>query len=155
MSMRGDSTHLNPGARPTVEDLRARIAPELLMEAFSRSGGPGGQNVNKVSTRVQLVFNLAECAALSGEEKERIGLRLRRRVNKAGELRITMSRFRSQAANREAAEELFYELLVAALHRPRARKATRVPAGAKRRRVNDKRHRGERKQSRGAVDRED
>lgn len=143
-----------PGVPPDVKDLRARIAPEQLVEAFSRSGGPGGQNVNKVSTRVQLVFNLAGCAALSDEEKERIGQRLRRRISKAGELRITMSRFRSQAANREAAEELFYELLAASLQRPRARKATRVPAGVKRRRVNDKRHRGARKESRGAVDRE-
>ncbi len=114
----------------------------------SRSGGPGGQNVNKVSSRVTLLFNVTESAALSEEQKHRILAELATRINKDGLLRIVSQRTRSQDNNRTDAIERFAELLRRALTPKRLRIKTRVSAAAKERRLDKKKKRTVIKQAR-------
>src|SRR4029450_13061242 len=91
--------------------------PEAELEfVASRSGGPGGQNVNKVSSRVTLRFDLERTTALSAEQRSRMRARLASRINKDGVLQVTSQVTRSQDLNREDAVARFAELLRAALH---------------------------------------
>ena len=128
---------------------------ELVFKA-SRSGGPGGQNVNKVNTRVTLFFDVANCESFSDSEKRRILSRLSSRSDKKGVLRVVCQRFRSQGANREAAVEKLRELLAEALKRRAVRKRTKVPYGAVQRRLEEKRRRSllkrQRARGRGGED---
>ena len=114
----------------------------------SRSGGPGGQNVNKVSSRVTLRFDLARTAVLSEEQRSRIRARLASRINKDGVLQVTSQVTRSQDLNREDAIARFAELLRSALHQDKKRVATRVTRTAKEQRLEEKRKRTNVKQSR-------
>ena len=125
--------------------LSSSIPEGQLRFTYARSAGPGGQNVNKVNTRVTLWFDLAACTTLSEEQKRRVRTRLHGRINKDGRLHVVSYRHRTQLDNRRAATARFYELLAAALQRPKVRKPTRVPARARRRRLEEKRRRGERK----------
>ena len=93
------------------------IPDDELTFTASRSSGAGGQNVNKVNTRVTLTFDLAASSSLTAAEKDRIAERLATRVNKTGVLRVTSQRHRTQAANRDAAVARFTELLRSALLR--------------------------------------
>jgi ribosome-associated protein len=116
--------------------------PEEEMEfVASRSGGPGGQNVNKVSSRVTLRFDLEKSSALSAEQRERIRARLSSRINKEGVLQVTSQRTRSQEFNREDARERFAELGRGALHREKKRVATKTTRAAKEQRLEEKRKR--------------
>ena len=124
------------------------IAPEEITFAASRSGGPGGQNVNKVETRMTLRFDLAGSPSLSDEQRERLAARLATRVTKDGVLHVTSQKHRTQAANREAALLRFVELLEEALAEDKPRRPTRVSKAAKRRRLEAKRRRGEQKRER-------
>ena len=136
-----------------VEHLRRRIGEDELSFTFTRSGGPGGQNVNKVNTRVTLWFDLDRSATLSAHEKAVIHQHLAGRISNDGRLHIVSMRHRTQAANRAAAVERFYELLAQAL-RPRAiRRPTKTPRSAKERRLREKQRAGERKRlrSRGSI----
>jgi len=108
---------------------------------FSRSGGPGGQNVNKVSTRVTLRFDVVGSSSLSIEQKRRILARLSTRISGAGILQVTSRKSRSQASNREAAEERFASLLREALAPKLVRKEAPPPAAARRDRLREKKHR--------------
>jgi ribosome-associated protein len=128
---------------------RPAIAEHELRFAYSRSSGPGGQHVNRVETRVTLLFDVAASPSLTDEQKRRVRTRLATRVSKAGVLRVVSQRHRTREANRRAAIERFEELLAEALRRPRPRRKTRVSAAAKRRRIEAKRRRGEIKRSRG------
>ncbi|MFH2220451.1 MAG: alternative ribosome rescue aminoacyl-tRNA hydrolase ArfB [Pseudomonadota bacterium] len=119
-----------------------------LFFTFSRSSKPGGQNVNKVSSRVTLSFDVANSPGLSAAHKDQIMTRLRTRVNKDGVLRIAAQRHRHQAANREVAVERFVELLKEALTPVKTRKKTRTSAGAIKRRLKKKMHRSRLKQER-------
>jgi ribosome-associated protein len=132
--------------------LRERIGDGDFTFTFSRSGGPGGQNVNKVSTRVTLLFDLTACAALSDHERATIRRRLAGRVTKEDCVKVTSSRHRTQIANRGAAVDRLFELLADALTPPRPRKPTAVPRGQRRRRLQDKRVQGEKRKLRGRVD---
>jgi ribosome-associated protein len=114
----------------------------------SRSSGPGGQNVNKVSSKVTLAFDVLGSAVLSEEQKRRIMGRLATRINKEGILQIVSQRTRSQELNRADALQRFSELLRRALTPQRPRIRTRTPAPAKEQRLLEKRKRGLSKQAR-------
>jgi len=128
--------------------LRIRVPEEQLSFCFTRSAGPGGQNVNKVSTRVTLLFDLLGTRLLSRREKNLISEKLRTRITKDGQFRVVSMRHRTQPANRRAAMERFYELIAWALDEPAPRIPTRPTKGACRRRLEDKRKRSEQKRMR-------
>src|SRR5689334_3487744 len=98
------------------------IPDEELSFATARSGGPGGQNVNKLETKVILRFDLASSPSLTDEQKARLGERLATRITKDGILQVASQRHRTQAANREAAVERFAELLAEGLREEAPRK---------------------------------
>jgi ribosome-associated protein len=130
-----------------------RIPVDELRFTYSRSGGPGGQHVNRVETRVTLLFDVDDSARLSDEQKRRVHRRLATRINKEGKMRVVSQRHRTREANRRAAIERFDELLEEALRPRTPRRKTRVPAAARRRRLEAKRRRGDlKRQRRGAAD---
>ena len=118
------------------------ISEDSLTFKFSRSAGPGGQNVNKVNTRVTVFFDAANCQSLSDEQKSRIFKRLATRTNKEGVIRVVSQRHRTQRANRTVAIERLAELLKNALKTRPTRKKTKVPYGAVQRRLDEKKRRG-------------
>jgi len=124
------------------------ISEDELVFKFSRSSGPGGQNVNKVNTRVTLFFDVARCESFSDVQKKRILKRLSTRADKDGVIRVVSQRYRTQKANRGAAVRRLGELLREALRKRRVRKKTEVPAWAKQRRLEEKRRRSTLKQQR-------
>ena len=127
------------------------IPEDELSFSYARSGGPGGQNVNKVSSKAVLRWKLAETQVLSAEVKERIARLERKRVTTEGELVITSQRFRDQERNREDCLERLREIVLRALVVPKVRKATKPTRGSKRRRLEEKRRRSETKQGRRDV----
>ena len=124
------------------------IPDDEVSFATSRSGGPGGQNVNKLETRVTLRFDLAGSGALSEEQKARLRERLATRITRDGVLQVTSQRHRSQGANREAAVERFAEILRENLREEPPRKKTRPSRAAKARRLDEKRRQSQRKRER-------
>lgn len=110
--------------------------------SYSRSSGPGGQHVNKVSTRVTLSFDVAHSPSLDERQRLMISRRLAQRINKEGVLRVTADSFRSQRGNREEALYRFVTLLRQALHQQRPRRKTRLPRRVKEQRLAAKKNRG-------------
>lgn len=136
-------------------DDRLVIPRDELRFSASRGSGPGGQHVNKVSSRVILRFDVAGSPSLNAAQKRRIRRRLSTRINHAGELRVVCGRHRSQAANRREAVERFVGLLREALKRRKRRVATAIPEPERRRRLEAKRRRGQVKRERSLAGRED
>jgi len=128
-----------------VLEVNERLSiPDAELEVLSsRSSGPGGQNVNKVETRVTVRFDVAGSAVLTEDERRLILERLASRITKEGVLQVSSQVHRSQGANRDEAMERLGRLLAAALRPRRRRKRTRVPRSAKRKRLEGKRKRGE------------
>ncbi|MBI5835750.1 MAG: aminoacyl-tRNA hydrolase [Candidatus Eisenbacteria bacterium] len=114
----------------------------------SRSGGPGGQHVNKVETRVEARWNVDSSPALADAERARVRARLAHRIHADGTLRAVSSRHRSQSANREAACRRLAELVADALRPRKSRRPTRPTRASKERRLEEKRRASERKRER-------
>lgn len=135
-----------------TDDLRlddGTIIPAAELDvSFARSGGPGGQHVNTSATKVELRFDVAGSASLSETQKRRIVTALGGRITDDGVLVLQASEHRSQARNREAARARLRTLLSSAIRPPRPRRRTRMPAAARRARLEDKRRRSERKRLR-------
>lgn len=126
-----------------------------LGERFIRAPGPGGQNVNKVSSAVQLRFDAAGSPALPEPVRTRLLRLAGRRLGSDGFITIEAHRFRTRERNREDARERLAELIRQASHQPKARKPTRPTLAAKERRLAGKRRQAAIKRLRGGVPRED
>jgi ribosome-associated protein len=126
------------------------ISDNEITFAASRSGGPGGQNVNKVSSRMTLSFDVVHSPSLSEEQRKMILRALATRINKDGILRIASQRTRSQDMNRADTIERFIELIQRALTPRRPRIKTRTPGAAKERRLDKKKKRAVTKHARSS-----
>jgi ribosome-associated protein len=136
-----------------VVNPRLTIPGSELSIQFARAGGPGGQNVNKVSSKVDLRWNPATSVALGEDDRTWLLQRLRSRLTADGTLIVTSTKTRDQIQNRDDATSKLALIVRAALDRPKPRRATKPSRASKRRRVADKRHHAEIKRGRrGAYD---
>lgn len=125
-----------------------RVPESEIKEQFVRGGGPGGQNVNKVATKVELRWNVEASSAFTAEEKQKLKEVLKNRINKKGELIVSSQEERLQAQNRERAMGVMQELVARALEPEKERVATQPTKGSKERRLEEKRKQGEKRKGR-------
>lgn len=124
------------------------VDPDEFDFEATTAQGPGGQHVNRSNTAVSLLWDVDASPSLDADARRLIHGKLSTRINREGVLRIASQKHRSQARNREATVERLVELLTAAFHRDKPRKKTRPSRAAKRRRVDDKKKRGQIKKGR-------
>ena len=132
-------------------DRAHEISETWIQERFVRASGPGGQNVNRVATAVQLKFNLRDCPDLSDTVKQRLRLIAGTRINRDGWLMIDARRFRTQEANRRDARSRLRDLIRESLIPPKHRIGTRPSRSAVQRRLDNKRFRKEIKRRRSKT----
>ena len=153
--MRAQPVHRQNGKMPLTISDEIEIADWEISENFVRSSGPGGQNVNKVSTAVELRFEAERSPNLPAPVKTRLRKLAGRRWTKEGAIVLQVEETRSQARNREIARERLAELIRAALVKPKRRIATKPTYGSQKRRLKAKKVRGDVKAMRGKVQGED
>ena len=119
------------------------VREDKLKFRFSRSGGPGGQNVNKLNTRVEVLYDIDSSDDLSEAQKQLVRKKLAKRINNDGILSVTCQEHRSQNANRVAAVVKVNELSGWALRKPKIRKKTKTPFSAKLKRLDEKKKRSQ------------
>ncbi|MBW6536312.1 MAG: aminoacyl-tRNA hydrolase [Mariniphaga sp.] len=129
------------------DSIKEQLLAEVQFSA-SRSGGPGGQNVNKVNTKIELRFPVQESEVFDKDQKQLILLKLKNRINNQGELLVTSSVERSQWKNKEKATQKFFELIEKALTKPRKRKKTQPTAASRLKRIENKKKVAQKKQLR-------
>jgi len=127
--------------------IRENLLSEVSFSA-SRGGGPGGQNVNKVSTKVELRFPVNDSETLTETQKQRLLSKLKNRITTSGELVLTSSAERTQWRNREKVTQKFFELIEQALTPPKKRIKTRPTKASKLKRLENKKKQGQKKQLR-------
>lgn len=126
--------------------------PDSELEfSFARSGGPGGQNVNKVSSKAILRWKLASSQVLSPQVKQRLLGLERNRITMEGDLLLTAQEFRDQERNKQACLARLRQIVLRALHVPKPRKATKPTVSSRLRRLAEKKHRQQIKQRRREV----
>ena len=126
-------------------------ASDLVFEAV-RASGPGGQNVNKVSSKVDLRLDVEKTRVLTPETKDRLRALFKNALDADGRLCVTSQKNRDQGRNLEDAREKLREMILQALTRPKKRRATRPTRGSVERRIGEKKQRGEKKAARRNVD---
>ena len=140
--------HLSGEPNTLIVNDRIQIPLSEFEFVYSRASGPGGQNVNKVSSRVQLRWQLADSSAVPEDVADRFRRLNRRRINSDGIFQISSQRYRDQPRNRADCLEKLARLLEESSEKPKQRKRTRVPRRAHERRIADKKRRSEAKQRR-------
>lgn len=129
----------------------SRLQPELQYQ-FARSGGAGGQNVNKVATKAELRFNVRQSTVLTDEERAILEEKLAGKLTTEGELVLTHQTERTQLANKEKVTKKFYRLIEKAFEKPKPRKATKPSKAAVDERIATKKHKGDVKEKRRKID---
>lgn len=127
---------------------RIQIPDDDLHFTYSRSRGPGGQNVNKVNTKATLFFDFEDTTVLSEQVKQRIRVQHANRINNDGKLIITNQETREQARNRQMCLEKLVEIVAGCIAPPKKRKPTRPTNASKRRRLDNKKKNSQRKKDR-------
>lgn len=148
MATRSHALNQSPPVDDVVVSSELAIPFQELRFRYSRSRGPGGQNVNKVHTRVTVLLDVLENPLFTETQRRRIHERLATRINKDGWLHVSSDVFRTRGANRKLAVARVSELLAWALHENAPRVKTRVPRRAQKRRLHDKANRSDTKRHR-------
>lgn len=138
-----DGVEITTGVTIPMREIRFR---------FARSGGPGGQNVNKVESRVELLFDVAKSSAFTGTQRQRLLSALRNKLDDDGVLQLVVQESRSQWQNRELALSRLAETIRIGLIPRKKRVATKPSRGSKEERFRTKKKRGEIKRNRGKID---
>jgi ribosome-associated protein len=146
MSRAGDTLVVND---------RVRVPLSEFSFSYARSSGPGGQNVNKVNSKVQLRWRPSESNALPADVSQRFLARNRNRLTEEGDFLITSQRFRDQPRNRQDCLERLADLLREASTPPKRRRRTKPTRGSRERRLSEKRQRSDRKRQRQRLSRDE